>query len=83
MIKGIFVVVALTSSLTAVSTFTSSNSIDTLSAAPNVRFKSMELAAAPNVRFKSMELAAAPNVRFKSMELAAAPNVRFTENAFA
>ena len=77
MIKGIFVVVALTSSLTAVSTLTSSNSIDTLSAVPN------KLAAAPNVRFKSMELAAAPNVRFKSMELAAAPNVRFTENAFA
>ena len=70
MIKGIFVVVALTSSLAAVSTLTSSNSIDTLS-------------AVPNVRFKLLDIAAVPNVRFKSLDVAAVPNVRFTENAFA
>ena len=64
MIKGIFTVFALTSSFVAVSTCTTSNNIDTLSAAPNVRFKPVELAAAPNVRFKSLEVAAAPNVRF-------------------
>ncbi|MCE9778572.1 hypothetical protein [Shewanella algae] len=38
---------------------------------------SLAFAAAPNVKFKPVELAAAPNVKFKPVELAAAPNVKF------